>query len=332
MTLSTARKADLTAALAIAIALPGYYKIKYLLEGQLTIADLWQPAALLEILFALLLAILLLTVYRAAERIHARHPRLLPRPVSLLLLLATAATVAVVFSRFFFNVVVDWGSAPSFEFDLVVLALLLPLIVSGIADRVFLANAARDAERAALAARIEILKARLSPHFLFNSLNNLVDIIEEDPDLAVRFVEEMSAVYRYILDSRDLTSVPIRAELEALSSLLHLLETRHPGAIKLDCDLPHSVTRRGIVPLTLQTLVENALKHNLYSAEHPLRLRIYVSDDNLIVENTLNERRHDRSTATGLDSLARRVEHVSDRSLSIDRSADLFTVRVPMLA
>ncbi len=332
MTLSAKRKADLAATVAIAVALPGYYKVKYLLDGQLQLADLWQVSALLEVVFAFCLAVLLISLYRAGEELAARHPRLMPRRLSLVLLVGLAALTAVVFSRFFFNVVVDWGSAASFEFDLVVLAVLLPLIVSGIADRVFLANAARDAERAELAARIEILKARLSPHFLFNSLNSLVDIIEEDQELAVRFVEEMAAIYRYILDSRDLNVVPVQAELDAVSSLVYLLETRHPGAIAFDCRLPPEVTGRHIVPLTLQTLVENALKHNLYSAQEPLRLRIYASDSDLVVENTLNLRAGQHSTAMGLENLARRVEHTCDRQIIVDRSEELFSVRVPLLA
>lgn len=332
MKLSAKRKADLAATLAIAVALPGYYKVKYLLDGQLAAEDLWQPAALLEVLFAFSLAVLLLALYRGGEHLATRYPGKLPTRLALALLVALAALVAVVFSRFFFNVVVDWGTAASFEFDLVVLAVLLPLIVSGIADRVFLANAARDAERAELAARIEILKARLSPHFLFNSLNSLVDMIEEDPELAVRFVEEMAAIYRYILDSRDLSLVPLQAELDAVSSLIHLLEARHPGAIEYDCRLSPEITSQSIVPLTLQTLVENALKHNLYSAQQPLQLRIYASDRELVVENSLNERRSRNSTAMGLESLARRVEHTCDRPISVKRSESMFTVRVPLLA
>jgi hypothetical protein len=329
--LSPARKADVFSALVIAIALPAYYKVKYLLEGQLSFEDLLQPAALIEVLFAFFLAVLLLAIYRAGDAglRNMKSPWL--RRLSPLLLLACATVVAVLFSRFFFNVVVDWGSSPSFEFDLIVLAVLLPLIVSGVADRIFLAHQARDAEQMALAARFEILKARLSPHFLFNSLNTLVDIIEEDSELAVKFVEEMSAIYRYIIENRDVSSVPIQDELDAIASLVYLLDSRHPGAIDFDCELSADARHRKIVPLTLQTLVENALKHNRYSESQPLHLRIYAESDDLVIENTLNARDNAPSTAMGLENLARRVEHVCQRSLAITSTDQLFTVRVPLV-
>lgn len=329
--LSPARKADVFSALVIAIALPAYYKVKYLLEGQLSFEDLLQPAALIEVLFAFFLAVLLLAIYRAGDAglRNMKNPWL--RRLSPLLLLACATVVAVLFSRFFFNVVVDWGSSPSFEFDLIVLAVLLPLIVSGVADRIFLAHQARDAEQMALAARFEILKARLSPHFLFNSLNTLVDIIEEDSELAVKFVEEMSAIYRYIIENRDVSSVPIQDELDAIASLVYLLDSRHPGAIDFDCELSADARHRKIVPLTLQTLVENALKHNRYSESQPLHLRIYAESDDLVIENTLNARDNAPSTAMGLENLARRVEHVCQRSLAITSTDQLFTVRVPLV-
>jgi hypothetical protein len=329
--LSPARKADVFSALVIAIALPAYYKVKYLLEGQLSFEDLLQPAALIEVLFAFFLAVLLLAIYRAGDAGLRNMKNPWFRRLSPLLLLACATVVAVLFSRFFFNVVVDWGSSPSFEFDLIVLAVLLPLIVSGVADRIFLAHQARDAEQMALAARFEILKARLSPHFLFNSLNTLVDIIEEDSELAVKFVEEMSAIYRYIIENRDVSSVPIQDELDAIASLVYLLDSRHPGAIDFDCQLSADARHRKIVPLTLQTLVENALKHNRYSESQPLHLRIYAESDDLVIENTLNARDNAPSTAMGLENLARRVEHVCQRSLAITSTDQLFTVRVPLV-
>ena len=331
MKLSPARKADVFSALVIAIALPAYYKVKYLLEGQLSFEDLLQPAALVEVLFAFCLAILLLAIYRTGDAGLRNSKNLWLRRLSPFLLIACATVVAVLFSRFFFNVVVDWGSSPSFEFDLIVLAVLLPLIVSGVADRLFLAHQARDAEQMALAARFEILKARLSPHFLFNSLNTLVDIIEEDPELAVRFVEEMSAIYRYIIENRDVSSVPIQDELDAIASLVYLLDSRHPGAIDFDCQLSADARHRKIVPLTLQTLVENALKHNRYSESQPLQLRIYSESDDLVIENTLNARHNAASTSMGLENLARRVEHVCQRPLTITSTGELFTVRVPLV-
>jgi len=331
MTLSRQQKADIVTACFIAIALPGYYKVKFLLDGQLSVEQLLTPAALWEVLFAFLLASILLILYRFGSAWAKRLGKPVLRRLLPFALVAAGAVVAIVFTRFFFTVVVAWGSAPSFEFDVAVLAVLLPLIVSGVADRVFLEGEAKDAQQAALIAQFETLKARLSPHFLFNSLNTLVDIVEEDPQLAVRFIEEMAAIYRYILEHRDEPLVPLSSEIEAIRSLLYLLESRQPGAFEVEFRLSPEAGTLQIVPLALQTVVENALKHNAYSASSPMKLSVYTEQDQLVIENTLNRRADVPSTETGLANLRTRVEHVCKKPLQITENKQLFSVRVPLV-
>ncbi len=328
---SRQNKADILAACFIALALPAYYKVKFLLDGQMTVEQLRDPAAFFEVLFAFLLACLLLIFYRlgAAQIKRVRLPllrRMLP-----LALVAAAALVAIAFTRFFFHVVVPWGTQPSFEFDIALLAVLLPLIVSGVADRIFLEGAAKDAEKAALVARFETLKARLSPHFLFNSLNTLVDIVEEDPALAVKFIEQMAALYRYILEHRDQQLVPLSAEIKAIRSLLYLLESRQPGGFEFEFSLEPAADNLQIVPLALQTVVENAVKHNVYSPHKPMKISVYIDKGHLVVENTLNRRAGVSSTETGLENLQKRVAHVCRRSIQVAEGGGLFSVRVPLI-
>ncbi len=325
-------KADVVTAGLIAIALPSYYKVKYLLDGQMTIEQILVPAALWEVLFAFLLASILLILYRFGSTQAKRLGKPVLKRLLPFALVAAGAAVAIVFTRFFFTVVVPWGSAPSFEFDVAVLAVLLPLIVSGVADRVFLEGEAKAAEQAALTAQFETLKARLSPHFLFNSLNTLADIVEEDPKLAVRYIEEMAAIYRYILEHRDEPLVPLAAEIEAIRSLLYLLESRQPGAFEVEFKLAPGADSLQIVPLALQTVVENALKHNAYSTSTPMKLKVYTDKDQLVVENTLNRRNNAPSTATGLANLRIRVEHVCRKPLQISENNQLFSVRLPLVA
>ena len=325
-------KADIVTACFIAVALPGYYKVRFLLDGQMTLEQLLVPAALWEVLFAFVLASILLILYRIGIVQAKRLGKPILRRLLPFALVAAGAVVAVIFTRFFFTVVVPWGSVPSFEFDVAVLAILLPLIVSGVSDRIFLEGEARDAEQATLAAQFETLKARLSPHFLFNSLNTLADIVEEDPKLAVRFIEEMAAIYRYILEHRDEPLVPLAAEIEAIRSLLYLLESRQPGAFEVEFKLAPGSESLQIVPLALQTVVENALKHNAYSISTPMRLNVYTEADQLVVENTLNRRSNAPSTETGLANLRTRVEHVCRKPLQIAETNDLFSVRLPLVA
>lgn len=330
--LSRQNKADILAACSIAIALPAYYKIKFLLDGQMTVEQMLVPAAVYEVVFAFLLASLLLLLYRVGSRQIDRHGRPALRRLLPLFLVVAAASVAIAFTRFFFNVVVDWGSPASFEFDVAVLAVLLPLIVSGVADRIFLEGEARAAEQATLIARFETLKARLSPHFLFNSLNTLVDIVEEDPKLAVRFIEELANIYRYILEHRDEQLVPLSAEIGAIRSLLYLLESRQPGAFEFDFSLAPGAETHQIVPLALQTVVENALKHNAYSAASPLKLKVFTDDDQLIVENTLNRRENVDSMESGLENLRTRVEHVCGKTVQVTETKTTYSVRVPLIS
>lgn len=325
-------KADAFAAFAIAIALPGYYKARYWLEGQLTLESMFQLSTLVEIGFAFLLACLVLFVYRQGAHWVERARQAWLRRVLPIALLILAAAAALAFTRFFFTYVAPWGTQPSFEFDIVLLTLLLPLIVSGIADRIFLEGAARRAENAALSARLELLNARLSPHFLFNSLNTLADMVEENPELSVQYIEEMAAVYRYILNNSNVELVSLSAELNAVRSLLHILEGRQPGALRLDLNLTRDPEQSCIVPLALQTLIENALKHNFYSPGKPLEVRIYSDHNDLIVENSLNLKSDVPSTATGLATLRDRVTHICGRPLRVDVDENRYRARVPLVA
>ncbi len=329
---SRQRRADLTAVLIIALALPAYYKIKFLLEGKMSLEDILHPAGLFEVLYAALLAALLIAFYRVGNRLAKGINQTIWYRLFPFLMLGFAVAVAIAFTRFFFTYVVPWGTQSSFEFDVAILAILLPLIVSGVADRIFLEGERKEAEQAILRAKFETLKTRLSPHFLFNSLNALADIVEEDPELAVRFIEEMSSIYRYILDHQSQSLVTLKSEIHAIKSLLFLYEQRHPGAFQLQLEVDESSETKLIVPLALQTLIENALKHNHYNATTPLTLKIQANNDNLLIENNVNLRSETASTYTGLDNLAQRIRFVCQRSLNVHQAGDIFSVEVPLLA
>jgi len=328
---SIKNKADILAACCIAIALPAYYKVKYLLEGKMNFQQLLQPAALLEVVYAFFLATLLLIFYRLSAVQLSRLNRPIARKLLPILVLIFAALIAVFFTRFFFSYVVSWGSQPSFEFDVALLAVLLPLIISGVADRVFLEGEANSAKQATLTAQFETLKSRLTPHFLFNSLNALVDIVEEDPELAVQFIEEMAAIYRYILEYRDQPLVPLKAEIESIKSLMFIYESRKPGALKMKFKLSNDGRDQQIVPMALQTILENALKHNNYSQSQPMILSIVEAKGQLVIENTLNAKKDAVSTADGLDNLNRRVNHICKQPIRIQKLANMFCVQVPLV-
>ena len=321
-------KPDLFTAGLIAAFLPTYYKLKFLLDGQISWGELLAPSAFMEYLFSSLLAFGLVAIHR----FFAKKSR-----YQFLIVTLASAVMAAIFTWFFFTIVLPFGAPNGFIFDIVILSLIAPLLLSGVRDRIFLTQEAesaklkaKTAENRALVAQMEVLKTRLSPHFLFNGLNTLADIVEDDPVLAVRFIDRMALVYRYILENENVASIPLKRELEAVRALLFVMETRHPGALRVAAILPEEAGGYEIVPLALQTLVENALKHNIYSPSAPLDLSIRIEDEHLIVENVINIRPNPDSLKSGLDNLAKRMAMLTDGALQYGQENGRFRVKAPL--
>lgn len=331
------RNADILVVCLIGFGMPTYYKVKYLLDDFATINGLLVWEALAEYVFSFALAGLLVGLnqyFRTLAKVNTTARAL----VQLLVLLLVSELVSVTFALFFFNVVYPTGVPASFLFDTALVSLIVPFLLAGLADRTFFVDAALTAEKQAkreeelaLAARYEALKARLSPHFLFNSLNTLAEIVESEPDIAVQFIENMATTYRYILEKRDLPLVALQDELNAVNALLGLLDVRHPGALDVKIDIASNDNSAQIVPLALQTLIENILKHNRYSTNAPLGVQVYLEDDTLVVQNEVRPRADVASTGTGLRSLSERVLQIHKRPLQIDQAKGLFLARLPVM-
>ncbi|WBA44139.1 sensor histidine kinase [Hymenobacter canadensis] len=187
-------------------------------------------------------------------------------------------------------------------------------------------------KREQLQARYEGLKQQLSPHFLFNSLATLRWLIHDDPNAAEQFVEEMSQVYRYLLQYGEQDAVPLRDEMAFLRSYVFLLRMRFGESLQLDAELPEQVLDRLVPPLALQTLVENAVKHNAVSRQHPLRITVALGvPDCLLVRNSRRARlTPEPSSGVGLRNLANRVRILHQQELQIEQSADEFSVCLPL--
>lgn len=181
-------------------------------------------------------------------------------------------------------------------------------------------------------AKFESLKNQLDPHFLFNSLNVLTSLISENPAQAEKFTTKLSKVYRYVLEQKDKDLVALEEELKFAKSYMQLLQMRFEDAIMFS--IPESVSRDDlkIVPLSLQLLLENAVKHNVISSAEPLRIDIYEHEGYLVIENSLNEKASlEKSTKVGLKNIQQRYELVSSNKVSIEKDQKLFRVRLPLL-
>ena len=172
-------------------------------------------------------------------------------------------------------------------------------------------------KRKVFVAKYESLKSQVSPHFLFNSLNALTNLVYEDQDKAAKFIKQLSEVYRYVLDTRDKEVVSMEEEKNFLNSYLFLQQIRFGDKLKLEVNLDE--TRSRIAPLVLQMLVENAIKHNVISEENPLHINIYVKDGFIVVENNLQKKSVmlDESPGIGLDNIAKRYEFLSDKKVEV---------------
>lgn len=228
------------------------------------------------------------------------------------------------------------GSISNVIFSSFLITIVISLFMSG---RSFLFNwrqAAINAERLErenISAKYENLKSQVNPHFLFNSLNALTNLVYEDQDKAAKFIKQLSEVYRYVLDTREQEVVPLEEELKFLRSYLFLQQIRFGGKLKVDINL--NGTTSMIAPLALQMLVENAIKHNVISEETPLLIRIYREDDFIVVENTLQPRQatNYHSPGVGLENIRKRYEFLrGELRVQVNKGQDDFTVKLPVIA
>ncbi len=181
-------------------------------------------------------------------------------------------------------------------------------------------------------AQFETLKNQIDPHFLFNSLNVLTALIDEDPKQAERFTTKLATVYRYVLEQRNKELVPLAEELEFAKTYIELLQMRFEEAIHFQISVPSTDDALKIVPLSLQLLLENAVKHNVLSVENPLRITIYKEGDFLCVENSLHFKKAiGSSTKVGLQNISDRYGLISKKTVSITKKATTFVVKIPLL-
>lgn len=181
-------------------------------------------------------------------------------------------------------------------------------------------------------AQFDALKNQLDPHFLFNSLNVLVSLIEENPKAATKFTTSLSKVYRYVLEQRNKELVPVDEELAFARTYVGLLKTRFEDSIQIDIPEKSNIPDAQVVPLSLQLLLENAVKHNVVSDSKPLQLRIYEDRNQLIIENNLQKKSVANSgSGVGLQNIASRYNLLTDRKMSIAQDETHFKVQIPIL-
>ena len=181
-------------------------------------------------------------------------------------------------------------------------------------------------------AKFESLKSQIDPHFLFNSLNVLTSLIGENPYQAEKFTTKLSKVYRYVLEQRNKDLIPLTEELQFAKTYMELLAMRFEDAVHFEIPSTVSNSELKIVPLSLQLLLENAVKHNVVSSLKPLSIRIYEQDGYLLIENNINPKEAiGKSTQVGLRNIADRYGLITHKRVSIEKDNNTFKVSLPLL-
>jgi two-component system, LytTR family, sensor kinase len=187
-------------------------------------------------------------------------------------------------------------------------------------------------KRESLDAQLNALKTQVNPHFLFNNLNTLASVIPEDPAKGVAFVQQLSKVYRHILEVQDETSIPLRAELDVLRAYVFLLKTRFGDNLEVSINVPEEKLKQKIAPLSLQILMENAIKHNIVSSTRPLNIEVFTQNGSLLVSNNLQVKNQlNESTGLGLDNIRKRYRLLGNRNVEVINNGGSFTVSVPLI-
>ena len=181
-------------------------------------------------------------------------------------------------------------------------------------------------------AKFESLKSQIDPHFLFNSLNVLSSLIEENPENAQKFTTSLSKIYRYVLEQKDKELVSVEEELAFAKTYMNLLKMRFENSLFYELPTTNLNPEAKVVPLSLQLLLENTVKHNVVSEQKPLHIRIYVEGGYLAIQNdyqkkeVLQERK-----GVGLQNIINRYGIITNRKVLIEQNEKTFTVKIPVL-
>jgi hypothetical protein len=188
-------------------------------------------------------------------------------------------------------------------------------------------------KRESLAFQYESLKNQVNPHFLFNSLNVLSSLVIKDQEGSVQFIRQLSEVYRYVLEQKDREVVELGTEMKFVESYVYLQKIRYADNLRVELDpgLSGHYSKQ-VIPISVQMLVENAIKHNIISGDEPLKVRIGVDDNYLVVRNNLQVRTTvPESGSIGLNNIKSRYEHLTEKEFIIVNDGKEFVVRMPLI-
>lgn len=280
-------------------------------------------------------------IYGLLDKKYSWQDQLVKRAIfGSLALIAYSATAYLVVQMIMYKIVtgslpenpVSWGLRSSYV--AVLISFVISLIFVAVAFFQYWKKSLVEAEKfraEMLMYKYEALQNQINPHFLFNSFNVLSDLVYEDQNKAVDFIRQLSQLFRYVLDSRDKELLPLKEELEFITAYSCLLQTRFEEKLRIELDF-EAREHEMIVPMTLQLLIENCVKHNEISASQPLLVHILRKGEYIRVENNLQAKPEGiDSRKTGLSNIRQQFRYFTDKEIIITQTDKVFAVEVPVL-
>lgn len=219
---------------------------------------------------------------------------------------------------------------------IIIITIMIMAIYEAIYFYIRLKKSVKDEEQSKqslIQAQLDALMNQAQPHFFFNTLNTLRDIIDQNSkEEAKEFVNKLSDMYRFLLEVGNTNLISLKNELRFSKAYIHIQSERFGDNLKLNWDIPKTSLDATIVPMSLQLLLENAIKHNVISKAKPLLINVFVQDDKLIVENKMELKSTQLpSTKVGLANIEKRYTLISSKSIEIKNDGNQFMVALPLL-
>lgn len=317
--------------------------IRYMSGGEVAFNDYLKMSFLYTMLYGLMLYYANAFVFMALDHFF-KLERFTPRRLLIGFVSSFLISIFIVFLLRVFQVVIVEGSSydkfietetPSNYLVSVIITLVVTLAMhSFYFYKAYNENKVKEQKIIAgtANAKFESLKNQIDPHFLFNSLNVLSSLIEENPDNAQRFTTSLSKIYRYVLEQKDKELVTVQEELAFAKTYMNLLKMRFENSISFELPENYDNPEAKVVPLSLQLLLENTIKHNIVSEQKPLHIKIFVKDNYLVVQNDLQKKEvlQDRR-GVGLQNIVSRYAILTQRKVLINQSEKEFAVHLPIL-
>lgn len=315
--------------------LSGYFP----LEGYSHFFQRLVRGSVLSLLAGFLIAYPDLYVIRVMNRIAPWDKKTLTRiPLQLGLAVVVAAIIAVLFTSF-----ANWISAYTEELsgvyisNILIFAVVNILVMSVFEAWIFSIESKRAKQKAdhlleeLSQIKFEVLKSQINPHFMFNSLNVLSGLIKKDIARADQFIDEFSHIYRYVLETIEQPVTTLSKELDFMRSYFFLQQIRYGDCLTYTVDIPAHLLHWSLPPLSLQVLLENAIKHNIVNEQKPLRIEIACEHEQLIVRNNLQTKISGFSTGLGLKNLVKRYALISNQVPEFKVINNQYVAKIPLL-